>query len=206
MLPDQATVERADGRSQYDYLRRLGEHLIALDSRKRQAGSHGVTAIGVLGSDTYDKLLVLDALREHFPRAVFFTADLDARLPWPRSAPIDAESRCGLGLRSEAASRSAGQRTALPRHLSDRYLSCDAGGDGLGCTEALNCRLPSMVCQATTLRDRPDSGCGPVTGQYRRDASLQAARSPSNAPASIPTTSGSASILCRASWLYWQWR
>jgi hypothetical protein len=80
MLLDQATVERADGRSQYDYLRRLGEHLIALDSRKRQEGSRGVTAIGVLGNDTYDKLLVLDALREHFPRAVFFTADLDARL------------------------------------------------------------------------------------------------------------------------------
>jgi hypothetical protein len=80
ILPDQATLERADGRSQYDYLRRLGEHLSALDRRKRQEGSRGVTAIGVLGNDTYDKLLVLDALREYFPRAVFFAADLDARL------------------------------------------------------------------------------------------------------------------------------
>jgi hypothetical protein len=80
ILPDQATLERADGRSQYDYLRRLGEHLIALDRRKRQEGGRGVTAIGVLGNDTYDKLLVLEALREYFPRAVFFTHDLDARL------------------------------------------------------------------------------------------------------------------------------
>src|SRR5262249_27703055 len=47
---------------------------------ERSQGRAGVRAVGVLGNDTYDKLLVLQALREGFPKAVFFTADLDARM------------------------------------------------------------------------------------------------------------------------------
>jgi hypothetical protein len=77
---EQATLERADGPSQYDYLRRLAGYLADLDRREKQAGRHGVRAIGVLGHDVYDKILVLDALRDRFPKAVFFAADLDARL------------------------------------------------------------------------------------------------------------------------------
>ncbi len=37
-----------------------------------------IRAIGVVGTDFYDKLLVLRALRKSFPRAWFFTTDLDA--------------------------------------------------------------------------------------------------------------------------------
>ena len=37
----------------------------------------------MLGSDVYDKLLILQALRPAFPRAVFFTTDLNARLAYP---------------------------------------------------------------------------------------------------------------------------
>jgi hypothetical protein len=37
----------------------------------------------VLGSDFYDKLLVLRALRPRFPQTIFFTTDLDARLSHP---------------------------------------------------------------------------------------------------------------------------
>ncbi len=37
-----------------------------------------VVAVGVLGSDVYDKLIVLQALRPELPQAVFFTTDLDA--------------------------------------------------------------------------------------------------------------------------------
>jgi hypothetical protein len=70
-------TERADGSSQYDYLRRLARTL-----EERTAGKL-VTAVGVLGSDLYDKLLVLQALRPEFPDAVFFTTDLDARLVQP---------------------------------------------------------------------------------------------------------------------------
>jgi hypothetical protein len=77
---EQATLERADGPSQYDYLRRLAAYLVDLDRREKQAGRNGVRAVGVLGNDVYDKILVLDALRDRFPKAVFFAADLDARL------------------------------------------------------------------------------------------------------------------------------
>jgi hypothetical protein len=76
----QPAVERADGQSQYDYLRRLAAYLVDLDRREKDAGRKGVRAVGVLGNDVYDKILVLDALRDRFPKAVFFAADLDARL------------------------------------------------------------------------------------------------------------------------------
>lgn len=68
---DAGPSERADGSSQYDYLRRLARSV---------EGRMHVTAVGVLGSDPYDKLLVLQALRAQFPDAVFFTTDMDARL------------------------------------------------------------------------------------------------------------------------------
>ncbi|HZF20224.1 MAG TPA: hypothetical protein VE008_11015, partial [Burkholderiales bacterium] len=79
-LLDPIALERADGRSQYDYLRRLARQLADIDRDGKLAGRDGVRAIGVLGNDAYDKLLVLDALRSQFPQAVFFAADLDARL------------------------------------------------------------------------------------------------------------------------------
>lgn len=79
-LLEQAAMERADGPSQFDYLRRLSVQLVDLDRALRKDGKHGIAAIGILGSDAYDKILVLDALRDRFPRAVFFAADLDARM------------------------------------------------------------------------------------------------------------------------------
>jgi len=79
-LLDPVTLERADGRSQYDYLRRLAQHLGEIDRQEKRVGRKGIRGIGLVGNDAYDKLLVLDALRDRFPKAVFFTADLDARL------------------------------------------------------------------------------------------------------------------------------
>jgi hypothetical protein len=58
-----------------------------------------------VGTDVYDKILVLQALSGQFPRAVFFTTDLDARLldsqhiSWTRHLLIG--SAFGLGLRQE---------------------------------------------------------------------------------------------------------
>jgi hypothetical protein len=75
--------DSVEGRSQYDYLRRMGEQLEAFDRNERRTHGRGVRAIGVLGSDVYDKLLILQALRSRFPRAIFFTTDLDARLAHP---------------------------------------------------------------------------------------------------------------------------
>ncbi|MBP8154541.1 MAG: hypothetical protein KAX87_04565, partial [Nitrospira sp.] len=73
---EQSLAETPAGRSQLDYLRRLVETL-----KREEASSDGeFTAIGVLGSDVYDKLMILQALRSDFPHALFFTTDLDARL------------------------------------------------------------------------------------------------------------------------------
>src|SRR6185436_9518792 len=46
-------------------------------------GHSGFKAIGILGSDVYDKLLLLQSLHKLFPRTIFFTTDLDARLLHP---------------------------------------------------------------------------------------------------------------------------
>ena len=75
---EDAPPEHAEGRSQYDYLRRLGDEIARLDSDKRFA-ENGVKAIGIVGSDVYDKLLILQALRSRFKDKIFFTTDLDAR-------------------------------------------------------------------------------------------------------------------------------
>ncbi len=69
-------VERLpEGRSQYDYLKRLPQR-IRDQMESPQTGE--VTAIGVVGTDVYDKLLVLRALRPQFPECVFFTTDMEA--------------------------------------------------------------------------------------------------------------------------------
>jgi hypothetical protein len=72
-------IERPEGDAQTDYLRRLAVEMA------RQANRTGkrVRAVGVLGDDYHDKLLVLKALRYTFPEAVFFTTDLDAAMLHP---------------------------------------------------------------------------------------------------------------------------
>ncbi len=72
-MPMPKIVERPpEGRSQYDYLRRLARRI------EDASDVAAIKAIGVVGSDVYDKLLVLRALRPKFPNCVFFTTDLDA--------------------------------------------------------------------------------------------------------------------------------
>lgn len=82
---DGSLIERAEGQSQYDYLRRLAAALRERDRALRAGGAPGagLRAIGVLGNDVHDKLLVLQALQPEFPNALFFTTDLDARLLHP---------------------------------------------------------------------------------------------------------------------------
>lgn len=76
------SLERAIGPRQFDYMRRLANGLLEQDRNLNREGQ-SIRAIGVVGSDVYDKLLVLQALRRRFPRATFFTTDLDARLSHP---------------------------------------------------------------------------------------------------------------------------
>jgi len=58
----------------------LASELKERDAEFRRTGGGHIAAIGVLGSDVYDKLLILQALRPEFPEALFFTTDLDALL------------------------------------------------------------------------------------------------------------------------------
>jgi hypothetical protein len=77
-------LEIAEGQGQFDYLRRLAEQMRERDRELRRHGRGRIAAIGVLGSDVYDKLLILQALKPEFPDALFFTTDLDALL-WTSS-------------------------------------------------------------------------------------------------------------------------
>lgn len=63
--------DRPEGTSQIDYVK-------ALVARIHDEGE-GARAIGILGTDPYDALLIIRALRPYFPHAIFFTVDLDAR-------------------------------------------------------------------------------------------------------------------------------
>ncbi len=103
---DAKPQERAEGQGQFDYLRRLGERIQQLDGELRQQDSKGVEAVGILGSDLYDKLLVLQALRPLVPNALFFTTDLDALVLHPAALTYTRNllvaSSFGLQLRPAA--------------------------------------------------------------------------------------------------------
>jgi len=66
-----AQRERPEGTGQLDYVRSLVARI--------QDEGEGARAIGILGTDPYDSLLIIKALRPSFPHAIFFTVDLDAR-------------------------------------------------------------------------------------------------------------------------------
>ncbi len=77
------TVRRPEGNAQYDYIRRLADTILAQDRKLRLDSGRGVRAVAVLGSDVYDKLLILRALRHRLPGAIWVTTDLDAHFIHP---------------------------------------------------------------------------------------------------------------------------
>ncbi len=104
-------LERPEGNSQLDYIPRLAAALKAREQESIRRSKQSVLrlhvngkldAIGLLGSDVYDKLLLLQSLRQRFPDVIFFTTDLDARLahvsqmPWSRNLIV--ASSFGLAL------------------------------------------------------------------------------------------------------------
>jgi hypothetical protein len=90
--------ERPVGTSQFDYAQRLAARIerdMAEQANWQKASAEDdpastltherpehqpPAAIGILGSDAYDALLILQAMRERFPGVIFFTTDLDGRL------------------------------------------------------------------------------------------------------------------------------
>lgn len=107
----QEAMNRAEGQNQFDYVPRVALQLSELDRRLKIGEVDGpdqrgkLSAIGVVGGDFYDKLLILQELRAHFPDVVFFTTDLDARFldpefeRWARNLVV--ASNFGLTLHPE---------------------------------------------------------------------------------------------------------
>ncbi|HEY8995875.1 MAG TPA: hypothetical protein VIM71_14515, partial [Lacunisphaera sp.] len=71
------------GESQLDYVDRLVQEI-----QQGAPSRSDVKAVGVLGADIYDKLILLRSLRSKFPDALFFTTDLDARMWHPDHLPF----------------------------------------------------------------------------------------------------------------------
>ena len=91
------------GFGRFDYLERLADQIALYEKdAKENRDSAGVLAIGILGNDVYDKLLVIQALRQRFPLKLLFTTDMDARLlyrdyrKWTRNTLV--VSNFGLSL------------------------------------------------------------------------------------------------------------
>jgi len=97
--------EMTEGLNQADYLRRLARELVDRNEEFRRKEKREIKAVGVLGSDVYDKLLVMEALRNALPNAIFFTNQLDARLAhpdeWRWTRNLLVGSPFGLTLREE---------------------------------------------------------------------------------------------------------
>jgi hypothetical protein len=104
---EQAEVERPEGDSQVDYLRRLAELMRqrerSLDRHAQEGGKSWINgrmhfgAIAIVGNDYYDKLLVLQALRPMFPEALFFTTDLYAAMLHPADNRVTRNLVVGSG-------------------------------------------------------------------------------------------------------------
>lgn len=153
-------AERPVGTGQFDYLRRLAQRIREMErelSRNRRAR---IAAVGILGSDVYDELLILQALRPAFPGAIFFTTDLDARLlepsqfAWTRNLIV--ASCFGLSLHPEL------QRTVPPfrdSYQTSRFLSTLTAFNSPGSNrpgrggEALPSRTPPGVPHTAAVRD-----------------------------------------------------
>lgn len=75
---DPKRVDVPDGQGQLDSLRRLVDKVKAA-RRMLWLRGRDFAAVGVVGSDEYDKLLILQALRPQLRGLPFFTTDLDAR-------------------------------------------------------------------------------------------------------------------------------
>jgi|GEM_PF-2296912 len=74
-------IEWPEGRDQRDYVRRIVKEIS--DPATAHSFETEVKAVGMIGRDVHDKLVLAQALRAAFPDRVLFTTDLDARLLHP---------------------------------------------------------------------------------------------------------------------------
>jgi hypothetical protein len=109
------STDKPEGLNQADGIRRLARELQKLNTKTQwdSGGRASLKAVGLLGSDVYDKLELLKALHPVLPEAVFFTNNLDARLfhpdEWNETHNLVVVSPFGLSSPSN------------PKHLSTRF-------------------------------------------------------------------------------------
>ena len=130
------SLERPEGESQFDYLRRLVARIKGDEEQDghTKARRRNIKAIAILGTDIYDRLLILQALRKEFPGTLFVATDLDARLfqenqyEWTRNLVV--ASAFGLELEQQLQKdippfRSSYQTSAFFAALrSVNYVQC----------------------------------------------------------------------------------
>jgi hypothetical protein len=87
-IPQAVSSEIPLGEAQFDYLRRIADEVSARDEELRRTDRGRITAVGVVGTDIFDKLLIFQALRGRFPRSRFFTTDLDAHYSDQGASPF----------------------------------------------------------------------------------------------------------------------
>lgn len=118
--------ELPTGRSQIDYIRRLAQKLDDEDK---------VRAIGVVGTDVYDKLLLLQALREELGDVILFTIDLDARMmhhkqfKWTRNVIVASNYGLELDAKYQRAMYQKKKGTLPPfrdNYQTALFLACRA--------------------------------------------------------------------------------
>jgi hypothetical protein len=120
-IPGKPTAKEGEGEPQIDYLRRLGQRMKEEETEK----GFPLRAIGIVGNDVYDKLLLLRALRPVFPDAVFFTTDLDVRLLQPGNYSdtrnLLIASHYGLSLKKDLQGKVAPFRSSYD---TASYIGC----------------------------------------------------------------------------------
>jgi len=136
--------EQPEGLNQSDYLRRLADQLAQWDLVLRSRGKR-LVAVGVLGTDVYDKLLVMRALRDRLPAGtLFFTTGLDARynLPGEWSAAHNLIIAASYGLRLHRYY----QGNIAPFRDSYQTATFAAVLDALGAMDNVPGQTPSVYC------------------------------------------------------------
>lgn len=153
--PTYAPPERPEGANQYDHLRRLARAIRERHEESRRQGRAGIRAVGVLGSDPYDKVLVLQAFRETLPDAIYFTTELDALYLSPQEFPhtrnLLVASPAGLGLTSQMQQRFAPFRSSQETALVEGLQEVLAAGPDKSCRASRGQAIQAETSPPRTL-------------------------------------------------------
>lgn len=147
-------AEQTEGLNQADDIVRLAEELKSDDKTSK------IKAIGLLGSDVYDKLEILKALRPYFPDAVVFTNHLDARFSHPdewketHNLIIATDFTLHIPKPGEASPKSADQKVGPFRDAGQTALY-EATLEAIGGIISTSQTRPSSVTILEIGRDGP---------------------------------------------------